>query len=54
MDAEDRATLVEREALERVLRLEAESTAVLASAHEEAEGFTQKIALLEGGLAEAC
>jgi hypothetical protein len=35
-----------------VLRVEAESTAALASAHEEAEGLVRKITLLEGELAE--
>jgi hypothetical protein len=46
-DVEDRATLVERESLERVSRAEAENVAVLAAAHEYAEGFARKIALLE-------
>jgi hypothetical protein len=50
-DAEDRAVLAEREALERVLRVEVENATVLASAHEEAGGFVQKITLLEGELA---
>jgi hypothetical protein len=52
-DVEDRATLVEREAQERLSRAEVESTVVLASAHEEPEGHVQKVALLEGELAEA-
>jgi hypothetical protein len=47
MDAEDRATLVERVALEKVSRVEAENAVVLASAHEDAEGFVRKIAQLE-------
>jgi hypothetical protein len=34
-DVEDRATIVEREAQELVLRVEAENTAVLACAHED-------------------
>jgi tetrahydromethanopterin S-methyltransferase subunit F len=38
-DVEDRAALIEREARERVSGVEAESTAMLASAHEEAEGL---------------
>jgi CYTH domain-containing protein len=38
-DAEDRATLVEREALERMSREEAENAMVLASAHEDVEGL---------------
>jgi hypothetical protein len=47
-DAEDRATLVVREALERVSRVEAESAVVLAYIREDAKGFVLKIALLEG------
>jgi hypothetical protein len=50
----DRATLAEREAHKRVSRVEAESATALAFAHGEAEGFTRRIALLEGELAEAC
>jgi hypothetical protein len=38
-DAEDQAALMERETLERVSRVEAENTAALASAREDAEGF---------------
>jgi predicted DNA-binding antitoxin AbrB/MazE fold protein len=49
-DAEDRATLAEREAQERVLGMEVESAAMLASVHEETEGLLQKIPLLEGEL----
>jgi hypothetical protein len=45
-DAEDPATLVEREALERVSRAEAENAAILASACKEVEGFVRKITLL--------
>jgi hypothetical protein len=44
--------LVEREAWERVPRMEAENATTLASAREDAEGLVQKIALLEGELAE--
>jgi hypothetical protein len=51
-DVEDRTALAEREAQERVSRVAAESTAALASGHEDAEGLAQKIALLEGELAE--
>jgi hypothetical protein len=51
-DAEDCAALIEREARERVSRVEEESTAVLASAHEETESLVRKVALLEGELAE--
>jgi hypothetical protein len=46
MDAEDQATLVER-----VSRVEVENVAALASTREDAEGFVQKITLLEGELA---
>jgi hypothetical protein len=53
-DVEDRAALVEREARERVLGGEAESTAALAPTCEEAEGLVLKFTLLEGELAEAC
>jgi hypothetical protein len=38
-DVEDRATIAEREAWERVLRVEVESTPMLASTHEEVEGL---------------
>jgi hypothetical protein len=51
-DAEDRATLAEREAWERVWRVEAENAVVLAFACEDAKGIVWKIALLEGELAE--
>jgi hypothetical protein len=44
-DMEDWATLAEREALERVLRVEVANAATLASAREDAEGFVWKIAL---------
>jgi hypothetical protein len=53
-DTEDRAALTERETQERVLRVEAESTAVLASALDETEGLVWKITLLEGELAKVC
>jgi chromosome segregation ATPase len=49
---EDQATLAEREARERVSRMEAKSAATLASARREAEGFTHRITPLEGELAE--
>jgi hypothetical protein len=42
---------VERVALERVSRAEAENTMVLASAREDAERFVRKITLLENELA---
>jgi hypothetical protein len=51
--AEDRAALVEREARERVSRVEAENTVPLASAHEDVEGRARKVTLLEGELLEA-
>jgi hypothetical protein len=38
-DAKDRATLIEREALERVSREEAENAMTLASTREDAEGL---------------
>jgi hypothetical protein len=47
-EVEDWAALIEREAQERVLRMEAESAAVLAFAHGKAEGFARSISLLEG------
>jgi hypothetical protein len=53
-DVEDRATLAERVALERVLRVETENAAALASASEDAKGFVRKIALLEGKLVAEC
>jgi hypothetical protein len=53
-DAKDRAAMVEREALERLSRVEAENTTALASTREDAEGFVQKIALLEDELAMEC
>jgi hypothetical protein len=49
-DVADRATLAEREELERVSRVEVENTSVLASAREDDKGFVWKIALLEGEL----
>jgi hypothetical protein len=53
-DAEDQATLAEREALKRVSRAEVENAATLASASEDAEGFACKIAFLEDELAMEC
>jgi hypothetical protein len=52
MDAEDRATLAERGALERVSRVEVLNAVALASTREDAEGLVQKITLLEGELTE--
>jgi hypothetical protein len=51
-DAEDRAALMEREAWERMLRVEEESTVVLASTREETESLVRKVTLLEGEHAE--
>jgi hypothetical protein len=50
-DAENQAALAEREALDRVSRVEVENTMLLASAHEDAEGLARKFALLEDKLA---
>jgi hypothetical protein len=52
-DAEDQVAQVEREAQERVSRMEEENAAALASTREDIEGHVQKVALLEGELAEA-
>jgi hypothetical protein len=49
-DAEDQATLVEREVWERVSRVEAENATVLAYAREDVENLVWKIALLKGEL----
>jgi hypothetical protein len=46
-DEEDQAALAEREALERVSRVQEKNATALAFAREEAEGFDQKIALPE-------
>jgi hypothetical protein len=53
-DVEDPAALVERKAWERVSRVEAGNATALACAHEDAHGLAQKVAHLEGELAEAC
>jgi hypothetical protein len=50
--AEDWAALAEREARERVSRVEAESATTLASSRGEVEDLAWWIALFEGGLAE--
>jgi hypothetical protein len=50
--ASTQATLAEREAQKRVSRMEAKRVAALASARGEAEGFTRRIPLLEGELAD--
>jgi hypothetical protein len=46
--------MVEREAQERVLRVEAKNAAALASACEDVDGLVWKITLLECEPAEAC
>jgi hypothetical protein len=50
-DAGDQAALVEREALQRVWRVEAENPMMLTSGHDDAKGLAQKITLLEDELA---
>jgi hypothetical protein len=50
-NAEDWATLVEREVVERVSGAEAENAVALASTCEDAKGFVRKINLLEDELA---
>jgi hypothetical protein len=50
-DAEDWATLAEREALEKVSRAKAKTAAMLASVREDAESFVRKITLLQGEIA---
>jgi hypothetical protein len=49
-DVEGRVALAERQALERVSRVEVETAATLAIAHEDAKGFARKIALLDDDL----
>jgi hypothetical protein len=49
-DVEAWASLAEREALERVSRVEGNNVMVLASSREDAEGFVRKIPILEGEL----
>jgi hypothetical protein len=44
---------VEREAWERVSRVEVENATTLASAHEDVEGLARQTAFLEGELVEA-
>jgi hypothetical protein len=50
-DAEGWAALAEREVLEQVSIVEAKTTAALAAAREDVEGFLRKIVLLEDELA---
>jgi hypothetical protein len=52
-EAEARATSTEREAWERVLKTEAESVASLDFVRREASELAQKVAFLEGELADA-
>jgi hypothetical protein len=49
-EAEAQANLAEKEAQERVSKVEAESVASLASCCGEADGFARRVALLEGEL----
>jgi hypothetical protein len=49
-EAEVQATLAEREAWERVSKVEAKSATSVVSTREEADGLTQVVALLEGDL----
>jgi hypothetical protein len=51
-EAEDRATMMEGKAQERLLRVEKKSTMARAYAREEIESLVRKVALLEGELAE--
>jgi hypothetical protein len=53
-DAEDLATMVERESLEWVSRAEVVNSMVLASACEDVDGFVWKIILPEGKLVVEC
>jgi hypothetical protein len=50
-DVENQAALAEREALDKVSRVEVENATLLASAHEDAEGLARKFALFEDNLA---
>jgi hypothetical protein len=52
-EVEARATLAEREAWERVSKVEVEGAASLAFARGEAEWFARWVALLKGELADA-
>jgi hypothetical protein len=52
-EVEVHANLPKREAQERVSKAEVESAASLASCREEADGFTRRVALLEGELMDA-
>jgi hypothetical protein len=52
-EVHDWATLAEREACERVSRMEVENATALASTRGEAEVLPRRVALLEGELAEA-
>jgi hypothetical protein len=49
-DAEDQASLAEREALERVLRVEVENVMVSASARKDAKGFVRRTLSLRASL----
>jgi hypothetical protein len=53
-DAEDRVTLVEREVLEQVSRVEVENATTLAFAREDAEDLARKVTHFEDELAAEC
>jgi hypothetical protein len=52
-DVKGRTALVEREAQERVLRVETENATALAFSREDEEGLVRKITLLDVEIAEA-
>jgi hypothetical protein len=52
-EVEARATLAEREAQERVLKMKVKSTTSLAFVHGEADELTRKVAVMEGELEDA-
>jgi hypothetical protein len=49
---EDQATLVERDTLERVSRVDRENSTMLSFARADAEDHARKVALLEDGVVE--
>jgi hypothetical protein len=51
---EARAISAEKEARDRLLNVEADSAASLASAHGEARELTRRVTVLEGKLEDAC
>jgi hypothetical protein len=52
-DTEDQVILAEREAQERMLRVEVKNVVALASACDDMEGLVRKVTLPEGELAVA-